>query len=416
MKKKLIYILILSPILGLIHSCNYLDVVPDNVATIDHAFATRDQAEKFLFTCYSYIPNMAHPNNNVGLMGADELWTSYQIHGYESWNIARVEQNVNDPFLNYWEGRRGGTNLYNAIRDCNIFLENIVDTNKAPELNETMRNRWISEVTFLKAFYHFYLFRMYGPIVIVDKNLPISSTPEKVKAKRMPVDSVVNYIARLYDQSMENLPESITEIQSELGRITRPGVLAIKARLLVTAASPLFNGYEPYRNFKDKDGIRLFSDYDFDKWERAVQACDSALRSCSENGIGLYDKLSDYDLRVGDNEVLKRQLVIRNSFARDGETGWSSDIIWGLSGRHGNDQLQTLAMARLDPANSQNVAASREELNPPIEITNLFYTKEWGTYRRRQGFRFRNFNRSNGCCENRSRQRQQTPISAYRRL
>lgn len=52
------------------NSCtDYLDVVPDNVATIDNAFAMRAQAEKFLFTCYSYMPHDADINLNPAILG-----------------------------------------------------------------------------------------------------------------------------------------------------------------------------------------------------------------------------------------------------------------------------------------------------------------------------------------------------------
>ena len=45
-------------------SCkDYLDIVPDNVATLDHAFTNMETAEKFLFTCYSYMPNPADVHN-----------------------------------------------------------------------------------------------------------------------------------------------------------------------------------------------------------------------------------------------------------------------------------------------------------------------------------------------------------------
>ena len=33
---------------------DFLDIVPDNIATIDNAFTLRTNAEKFLFTCYSF--------------------------------------------------------------------------------------------------------------------------------------------------------------------------------------------------------------------------------------------------------------------------------------------------------------------------------------------------------------------------
>jgi hypothetical protein len=42
---------------GCLHSCKkYLDVVPDNISTIDNVFKLRIEAEKYLFTCYSYLP------------------------------------------------------------------------------------------------------------------------------------------------------------------------------------------------------------------------------------------------------------------------------------------------------------------------------------------------------------------------
>ena len=54
MKKLNILLLAASLSLG---SCNnYLDIVPDNIATIDNAFTMRTEAEKFLFTCYNYMP------------------------------------------------------------------------------------------------------------------------------------------------------------------------------------------------------------------------------------------------------------------------------------------------------------------------------------------------------------------------
>jgi len=55
-------------------SCNkYLDIVPDNVAVIDNAFTMRTEAEKYLFTCYSFLPKDGDPRYNIGLLGGDEI-------------------------------------------------------------------------------------------------------------------------------------------------------------------------------------------------------------------------------------------------------------------------------------------------------------------------------------------------------
>jgi hypothetical protein len=363
---------------GSFTSCDYLDVVPDNIATLDHAFANRLEAERFLFTCYSYIPGTSNVGANIGLCGADEIWTN-RYKENDGLRVAQGLQNINDPFLNYWEGRRGASvNMYNGIRDCNIFLEALEDASKIHDLSPSMRKRWICEVKFLKAYYHFYLFRMYGPIVIADKNIPISATTEEVRVKRMPVDSVVNYIANLYDESMgdvtiPDLPLKIANEVEELGRITQAVVLSMKARLLVTAASPLFNGNPDYYDFVNKDNTPLFPQKeDPHKWEIARDACEAALAACEEAGI----KPFVFTERDGLPDEMQLQMTIRNSFADD---RWSSELIWGLtgSGRRGNDNLQARAMARLNPEREAalNNAAASDELNPTIQITNFYYTK-----------------------------------------
>ena len=141
---------------------------------------------------------------------------------------------------------------------------------------------------FLKAYYHFCLFRMYGPIVIADDNLPISATPEEVRKKREPVDKVVQYIVDLLDECLEDLPRVISNKGSELGRVTQIANLTLKARLLVTAASPLFNGNKDYANYVDKDGEHLFnSTEDPTKWDAAIAACEAAIEASQDPELGL---------------------------------------------------------------------------------------------------------------------------------
>ncbi|RYG55885.1 HAMP domain-containing histidine kinase [bacterium] len=57
---------------------------------------------------------------------------------------------------------------------------------------------------------------MYGPIPVTDVNLPINSSPEDVKVKRAPADSVVNYIVRLLDESAPDLPLKISNLTEEI--------------------------------------------------------------------------------------------------------------------------------------------------------------------------------------------------------
>src|SRR5690606_39521541 len=151
----------------------------------------------------------------------------------------RNNQSIINPRLNYWDGGNGGKSLFQALRDCNIFLENI---GEVPGMQDAERKRWIAEVKFLKAYYHYYLVRMYGPIPIIRKNLPISASVSEVQVKREPVDSVFHYITELVDEAIPDLPLTIQNENDELGRITRLVAASGKAVVLVEAVSPLFNG------------------------------------------------------------------------------------------------------------------------------------------------------------------------------
>lgn len=339
----------------------YLDIIPDNIPTIDNAFKLRQEAEKYLGTCYSYIPKEANFGSNPALGSGDEVWLSLSFRSVSSdpVNIAMGNQNSNAPYMGYWG------QLYSGIRDCNIFLENV---DKVADLEPYMKKRWIAEVKFLKAYYHWYLLRMYGPVPIVDKNLPITASIEEVKVSRQPVDSVVNYVAALIDEAAKDLPMKITSTIDELGRVTTPVALSIKARMLVTAASPLFNGNTDYVNFKNPDGTKLFNTtYDATKWQRAVIACKAALDTCVAAGIALYHFNEPGTVL---SPALTTQMDIRNSVCRK----WNQELIWGASNSTAGVYEQRLACPRLDPARSGN----NDPLGimaPTLKIAEQFYTK-----------------------------------------
>ncbi|WP_160717077.1 RagB/SusD family nutrient uptake outer membrane protein [Chitinophaga solisilvae] len=355
-------------------ACNkYLDIVPDNVPTIDHAFSNRLEAEKYLFTCYSYLPQDDHPDKNPAFSGGDEAWTYWPMTEdfffLDPYNIARGNQNVAQPYMNYWDGY-DNKSLWQGIRACNIFLENV---NNVRDLQPYEKARWTAEVRFLKAYFHWYLFRMYGPIPVVDKNLPVTATPEEIKVYRQPVDSVVNYITRLIDDAAGNtdnsaLPDKITSSTTELGRITRVAALAIKARVLVTAASPLFNGNNDFGGLKNNNGQLLFNaQYDAGKWEKARIACKQAIDAAHAAGGKLY-YFNPAVLTV--TPATRVEMNIRNAVCEK----WNSELIWGqTSAGLPAYWLQTYACPQLDP-NMFNMNL-KGKLAPPLKMAELFYTR-----------------------------------------
>lgn len=355
-------------------SCKkYLDVIPDNVGTVDYAFRNRNEAEKYLFTCYSTLQKLHNTWSNAGFTTSGEIIFPNNLRdnmGVDpiGFNLIRGTQSASKPALNFWDGEEGGQALFQAIRKCNIMLENI---DKPIDLTEVEKERWIAEVKFLKAYYHFYLFRMYGPIPIIDVNLPINSSVEEVKVKRASVDSVVDYIVSLLDEAATGLPTVITNETLELGRITKIIALAVKAEVLVTAASPLFNGNPDYASFRDKDGNNLFNaQTDPTKWERAALACEEAINLCEERGMKLHVFNPPANIPSDLTDSLKRVLTLQTAITEKWEL--NTELIWALNPEFGFGR-QEYGMPRLTSGSVTNMVA-QGTLAVPISEQELFYT------------------------------------------
>ena len=345
---------------GILFSCDsFLDVVPDNVATIDNAFTDKYNAEKYLFTCYSYLPDFADPNENPAMAGGDDIWYS-EYHRYSnSVQLAKGYQNITSPFFDKW---RGG--LFVGIRDCNTFLEKI---GTVRDLQDYEKKQWTAEAIFLKAYYHYYLLRMYGPIPIMDVSVPVSSATSGIKVAREPVDTCFAYVVRLLDKSIVDLPEVLANPFTSLGRITKPIAMAIKAEVLMTAASPLFNGNQVHSTLTNKDGKVLFNPvFDPKKWEIAALACKAAIDIAELNKISLYQK-SDYKNGFPMNDTTKQIAALRSVVTER----WNKELIWG-STQSGSYSIQFNSSPRwysylANPAGSNH--------SPTLKVAEEFYSK-----------------------------------------
>ena len=354
---------------------DFLDIVPDNIATIDNAFTLRTNAEKFLFTCYSYFPPVSDLGYNPALEGGDELMVGTQsrasaTHASGGWYIRQGYQNASSPYCDYWTGNNEGKDLYEGIRTCNLLIENI---DKVPDMEKAEILQWKDEATFLKAYYHFYLLRMYGPIPIRDTNLGLNSSIEEVHVYRNTIDEVFDYIVGLLNEVIdnENLPTRIQAEASDLGRITIGIAKAFKAQVLIYAASPLFNGNTDYRGFTDNRGVEIFcpektAEQKLDRWRKAASACKEAidyLENPQNGGYGLYHYTSS-EYVIGD--TTRVMLSIRGAFTEP----WNKEVIWGYT-KTWVSGLQQWAL----PVNSlATCSAYQGVLGVPLKIANLFYT------------------------------------------
>jgi hypothetical protein len=355
-------------------SCKkYLDVVPDNVATLTSAFSNANETQAYLFGCYATLQNMADVRGNAGFTTSGEIIFPYPLQdqttlggagGDAGFSILRGTQNSGNPILNYWDGYNMGQNLWQAIRKCNTLIDNI---NIPLDLSALNKKRWIAEARFLKAYFHYWLLRMYGPIPIVDANFPVDATTDAVRIKQQSVDSCFNYVVSQLDLAIPDLPNIIQNAVAEQGRITSVIALSVKAEVLATQASPLFNGNPDYVAMRDKSGNSFFpATTDPNKWKKAADACKAALDAAATAGASIYQlKLSGNIVHMSDST--KNLLAIQGAITDT----WNPEQVWTLNPGYG---WQYMSMPRVTADAAANVFAVYSNFSVPVGESELFYS------------------------------------------
>lgn len=158
---------------------------------------------------------------------------------------------------------------YNRIRDCNSFIRDI-DV-KGATLDKTFRDQAKGQLYYLRAVQYFDLLRVYGGVPIVTEVQTPSTDDETIKLPRATVTEVVDQIVKDLDMAASLLPR--TWNSADYGRVTKGAAIAVKSRVLLTYASPLFN--------KNWDGSN-------DRWNAALKAGLEAETELTAAGIGLY--------------------------------------------------------------------------------------------------------------------------------
>ena len=259
MKRTILYLIICGAALCS-SACDFLDQVPDDRLTLEQVFATRKNSEDYLATIYSYR--------------IDESTVSYDMSKINLGNWS-----ASSDYFNNW------TPLYEGIRAATTFMQHIRSNKEMVANGETERiEQYYNEARFLRAYFSFLILRQYGPIVLVkDELIPpdADSSHPQMQMMRSPYDECVNWIADELDAAAEGLPFHFTDqLSTDYGRATGATCMAVKARLLLYAASPQFNGNPAYKDVVNPDGTHLFAtEYDADKWRRAADAAYDIIKT-----------------------------------------------------------------------------------------------------------------------------------------
>lgn len=337
-------------------ACEYLDIVPNDISTVDDAFKRPNEALNFLYSTYGFMPNENDMFSSIALWGSDELVTPWDRSHYFAKRMVRGEMNASDPFFDYWT-HNGPIDMYDGIRQCYIFLKNI---DRTPGFSVQEVTRMKGEVTFLIAYYHFNLLRQYGPIVIMEDEVPFNAPVEEFFAARRPYDECVAFITQKFDEAAQMLPVQVAS-SSEAGRVTSLIAQSMKARTLLYAASPLFNGNsEYYAGFANKDGTKLMQTaYDAEKWNAAAVANKTAIDAAEALGIRLYTHTS------ASTSPLKAAM---QNYRFSMVAPWNSELIWGFSSPEPYYGWQRHSAPRV-AGEAYNGQA------PSIQMVETYYTK-----------------------------------------
>ena len=308
-------------------SCeSYFDVKLDDQPNIEDIFSTTNGTKKYLAHIYSYIPMEEEIVGSEGWVvpRSDEAqysffqWVNYLQIKTGSYSSGTVNGTGGDlvtadaAYYNFWRKN------YVAINQCSTFLK-YVDLNKgeSPDKIKAMK----AEARFLRAFYYFCLFRQFGPVYIWGDQMP-DETIMGSTIDRMTVDQNIDFIVGELDAIKNDLPLRMSDIgepeASFVGRVTRGAALALKARVLLFAASPLYNGCDLYvGKMKNMRGEFLFPQTKDDtKWEAAAQAAWDVI------DLGMYSLCEDNT----QTDPFKKGVASYQKVMFD---NWNSETIWG---------------------------------------------------------------------------------------
>ena len=272
---------------------SFLEKAPGVAVTQDTIFGKAEYARRFLWNAYSKLYyglatnwNMVDGKMNTGMFEVlSDCW-----HSHNSWDglnrkyysgsyKASDEDGADDTRFGYTK-----ENCWVAIRASLLFIENV---ERVPDMDDSEKKRLAAEAKVIIASRYFDLFRHYGGLPILDKSYDVQSSYELPRAT---VEETVNYMTRLLDEAAAVLPWDLdADGESNWqGRFTKAAAMGLKCKVLLFAASPLFNDNQPYCTEEPQDAVTKhqvwYGAYKPELWTQCLKACEDFFTELSSQG------------------------------------------------------------------------------------------------------------------------------------
>lgn len=359
-------------------SCDsFFDINLKDQATLEDTMSRSTTVRRYLAHLYSYIPRDENTRNYEGgtVLRSDESLNAKSQYETFWYKVRRGEygsdNSSDESSANFWK------RYYTAINECTTFLENVdQDKEDSPELIQQMKG----EARFLRAYYYFILLRHYGPVIIwgdqaSDQNVQAESLD------RNTLEENVEFIISELDKAIEVLYYEVNDeglglsLASNKGRITKGAAMALKARVLLYVASPLYNGQNGsglFANLRNHRGEALFPAYDASKWDDVEKAAKEVI------ALNRYDLTKSFDSEKSDlqNAAASYQTVWFQ--------GWETnrEIIWGWWYRAWGDESlgSGCDIAYAAPSGGKIALAGYSLNSPSLKLVDAYPMCESGRY------------------------------------
>ncbi len=283
---------------GLLTSCvdefkvgdGFLEKAPGVSMNEDSVFGRAEYARAYLWEAYGklYHPFSSNVRYNIGDNPMDAL--SDVIQSRLGWGDVKevwYPGNYNAAYASDWvRDRQDFNRIWAPVRNCWNFIENV---DRVPDMTVDEKERLKAESKIMISTFYYSLFRHVGGLPIIDHAY---LTTEPYNAPRASVEATVDFMVNLLDEAAAtpSLPFSTAESENGqwAGRLTKGSALGFKAKVLLFAASPLFNSNEPYSTQEPQiavDSLQVwYGGYKAELWERCLAACEDFFQENQNHG------------------------------------------------------------------------------------------------------------------------------------
>ncbi|MDR1258172.1 MAG: RagB/SusD family nutrient uptake outer membrane protein [Tannerellaceae bacterium] len=271
----------------------FLEKAPGVDVDIDTVFSKAEYSRYFLWNLYNHINCPFNGSNQLNSCPIESLSDIFHSHGNWSWcyeyyypGIVTEDSQggwIRDKFA--FAGNNDRPGIWPAIRKGWILIENI---DRVPDMSADEKSQLKGEAYIIMASRYLDAFKNFGGLPLVNHSYVAG---EAYLEGRATTEGTVHFIDSLILCALDEpgLPWRVMDNENWAGRLTRGGALALRAKLYLFAASPLFNDDQPYMQYdKEAAGQNILHVWNGGRkqsyWDDCLRACEDFFRENQQNG------------------------------------------------------------------------------------------------------------------------------------